>query len=184
MLGATPEGGKKSSPFWFGKPAGSLDESPDQRQRSSTARAPRRPRLAVREATMPANAFTGVSGISSPIPMACCSPSTSIPPMFKTAMAPSRYWSGCVAGSPSSGTSLPIASIAATSFKMHSLIAGHGRLRSSSDLTASKASSFCRGAGSSNAPLPGAEGAVASPKTSRDPPRPKPHGSSSPISGF
>ncbi len=92
--------------------------------------------------------------------------------------------SGCVAGSPSSGTSLPIASIAATSFKMHSLIAGHGRLRSSSDLTASKASSFCRGAGSSNAPLPGAEGAVASPKTSRDPPRPKPHGSSSPISGF
>jgi len=33
MLGAIPEGGKRSSEFWSGKPAGNLDVSPGQRQR-------------------------------------------------------------------------------------------------------------------------------------------------------
>jgi transposase len=68
--------------------------------------------------------------------------------------------------------------------QLQNALSYYGRLRSSSDPMASKASSFCRGAGSSNALLPGAEGVAASPKTSRDPQQPKPHGSSSPTSGF
>src|ERR1700721_2445134 len=67
-----------------------------------------------------ASVFTGVNGTSSPTPMASCSPCTFIPPTFRTAMAPSHYWSGCVTGSPSCDTSLPIASPAATSFKARS----------------------------------------------------------------
>ena len=183
MLGAIPEGGKRSLEFWSGKPAESSGASPNQRPRSSTARARRRRRPAVREATMPANAFTDVNGISSPTPMAFCSASMFTPPMFRTAMAPFRYSNGCAAGSPSYGTSSPIAFTAVTSLKTPSLIAGHGRLRSSSGRTASKASSFCRGAGSSNVLLPGAAGAVALPKTSRDPRQPKSHGSLSLTSG-
>jgi transposase len=61
-----------------------LGRMPGQRQPSSTVKVPPRPKLAVREATMPANVSTGASGTSSPTPMAFCSPSTFIPPMFRT----------------------------------------------------------------------------------------------------
>ena len=46
-----------------------------------------------REAMMPANVFTGVSGISSPTPTDFYSPSTSIQPTFRIAMAPFHCWS-------------------------------------------------------------------------------------------
>jgi transposase len=95
--------------------AGNSGVSPGRRQRSSTVKVQRRPKPAAPEATMPANVPTGARGISSPTPMAFCSPSTFIPPTFRIAMERYRFWSDCDAGSPSCAMSLPTGFTAAIS---------------------------------------------------------------------
>ena len=157
---------------------------PGRQPPSSTAKVRQRPRLAGRAAMTPANASTAASAILSPIPMACFSRSMFIPPTFRTAMAPYRCWRGCGCNSLGCAMSLPIASIAGSSFSMRSRTAVHGPSRSSSGPKASKASSFCRDDGLSNEHSPGSADADASPRTSRHPPQLKSHGYSSPISGF
>ena len=151
--------------------------------RSSTAKALRRHTPAGRAALTPANASMAASATSLPIPMASCWRSMFILPTFRMSTVLFPCWSACEAAFPSCGTSLPIGSIAANSLSTRSPIAGRGQSRSSSDHTASKASSSCPDAGSSNAPSHGSADAVVSPRTSRAQPLPKSHGFSSPISG-
>src|SRR3982751_786378 len=71
----------------------------------------------------------------------------------------------------------------ATSCALRSRAPASGPLRSSSDPTPPRASSFDRAGGLLNEPSPGLAAAGVSPRTGRQPSRAPPHGHSSPASG-
>ena len=150
---------------------------------SSTARVLRQHKPAAHAASIRAKGSMDASGTLLPIPTGSCWPFTFIPPTFRMSMVQSPCSSACEIAFPSCDISLLTGFIAENSSLTHSPIAGRGPSRSSSARLGSKASSSCRGAGSSNAPSPGSAGADASPKTSKVPPQPKSPGFSWPISG-
>src|SRR4051794_37270704 len=77
----------------------------------------------------------------------------------------------------------PLAVTPATSCALRSRATASGPLRSSSDPTPPRASSFYRAGGLLNEPSPGLAAADVSPRTGRQPSRAPPHGHSSPASG-
>src|SRR4051794_19526848 len=80
-------------------------------------------------------------------------------------------------------TSSPMAATLATSCALRSRATATGPLRSSSDPTLPRASSFYRAGGLLNEPSPGLAAAGISLRTGRQPSRAPPHGHSSPASG-
>jgi transposase len=132
----------------------------------------------------PAKRIKAASVISSPIPRAIFWRCMSILLMCRIVTAPCRCSQCCVSAFPSFSISWPIGSIGGISYSAPSRHKAPGPLKSSSDLSASKASSSCRGDGSSNGPSHGSGDAGASLKTSKEPSTAPSHGSSSLTSDY